>query len=185
MIRTRKLKIIVIVLIVLSVSILPMAFSVSYAKWTGGSGSINGSVTVGGGGGVGGDAPTAFPGSNEKGGILVRNPETGETAVLQDDNFSLGLGSQGNIEFDGADKSKPIEIAVYACLPVYDSDGNMIFDENNNIKTELCAVNYDLTDDAVNAGIRHESGSYWYTLPCSGYYVIAVDFINELVAIYL
>lgn len=47
MIRINKLKIIAIVLIVLSASVLPTAFSVSLAKWTGGSHTISADVSVG------------------------------------------------------------------------------------------------------------------------------------------
>lgn len=47
MLLTKKFKTLVIVLIVLSVIILPTAFCVSYAKWTGGADSINASVNVG------------------------------------------------------------------------------------------------------------------------------------------
>lgn len=57
MICTRKLKTAVIVLIILSISVLPMAFCVSYAKWTGGSNSIYATVNVVIGGGTISDKP--------------------------------------------------------------------------------------------------------------------------------
>lgn len=129
MIRTRKLKIIVIVLIVLSVSVLPMAFGVSYAKWTGGSNSIGATVTVGGG--TVSDKPFS-PGDLTQlipnGGVVMigndGNPAIPEGAYGDAGGLS-GFESYGEGDLYPSQGEQTIRIQLYRTITV---DGQKVLD---------------------------------------------------------
>lgn len=197
MIRTRKLKIIVIVLIVLSVSVLPMAFGVSYAKWNGGSNSINTSVNVVGGG-SGSNLPDYvfkpddFP-EGFNGGMLIRgedgNPvapdvyvDSGGTTIGFTWDISANAGSGRIDNFDGElyvqffMKTDNIDDPDAVTFTV-DNPDKGVAGQPDTITIYLKAVNIDLHDFCAtnNCGVSHESGSYWYKISRKGIYNVRLE----------
>lgn len=179
MLKIKRLKYLAIFLIVLCACILPTAFSVSYAKWQGGSADIKAGVSVGEwGSSFVPDAPvTGFDLPANGGVVAIGSDGKPYKPVLQTegDNASdayyphaSGLSGEGFIYDENGNKyvsSVPLTIQIFAVI-----DG------------KAQAVNYAVTQDGIAVG--HEDGSYWYTLPdASKYYKIWINPVDKTVTV--
>lgn len=180
MVRTRKLKIIVIILILLCMSVLPMAFSVSYAKWQIDKGNLGATVNVSSGGEVtSGDAFSDLP-EEFNGGVLLKDAngkpvypysEYGESFVLWDyvpPYYDYTLYGAGDIAFSPENGEGKIYIQFFTkektpvTLPLGNRSGRMDWN----------------TDKVVSDDVIHEDGSVWYVLPCNAYYYIGIGTVD-------
>ena len=162
MTATRKAKIIVAVLITLAVLVTPAAFSVSYARWTGGTNTLSGEFNVVfSGGGVISDKPfnpSDLPDSFN-GGVLIKDSNGNP---LMPDSEIPPISSSGYFDGDIISDSEPIYFQFFVGS---DADG---------WEAVTLPVGDCFGGGGITFTVEHESGSVWYVLPQSGYYVISI-----------
>ena len=170
MTATRKAKIIVAVLITLAVLVTPAAFSVSYARWTGGTDTLNGEFNVVfSGGGKPSEVVMPLP-DNFGGGLLIRGEDGSSVAPGEhkDGNGNPTFTSYpegGGTGFIYGVTGEYIYIQVFAAVSPDEEGAIETADKNGNV-LYVKAVNYDIYPYGyIPQGVEHEKGSYWYKLP--------------------